>query len=103
MKMPPCFWRGNMNEQCGYYIAQISSRGSTQQRSGAASSCFIVPSIVVRARNALLVHFLVFQLAHELAPSHIADTLGQAVVLEHVLDRQALDAHHLVFADNTRR
>ena len=46
---------------------------------------------------------LVFQLAHELAPSHIADTLGQAVVLEHVLDRQALDAHHLVFADNTRR
>src|SRR5579863_945208 len=46
---------------------------------------------------------LVLQLAHELSPTHIADTLGEAVVLEHVLDRQALDAHHLVFADNARR
>jgi hypothetical protein len=45
----------------------------------------------------------VLQLAHELAPSHVADTLGETVVLEHVLDRKALDAHHLVFVDDARR
>ena len=46
---------------------------------------------------------LVVQLAHELAPSHVADTLGERVVLAHVLDREALDAHHLVFADDAAR
>ncbi len=39
----------------------------------------------------------VFQLADELTPSHITESFRQAVVLDHVLDRQALHAHHLVF------
>src|SRR5712691_10322430 len=42
----------------------------------------------------------VFQLTDELTPSHIRDSLSQAVVLDHVLDCQALDAHHLVFVDD---
>ncbi len=39
----------------------------------------------------------VFELADKLAPSHIADRFCKAVVLDHVLDSQALHANHLVF------
>jgi hypothetical protein len=42
----------------------------------------------------------IFELADKLTPSHITDSLGKAVVLDHVLDRQTLDAHHLVFVNN---
>src|SRR5438045_8980608 len=45
----------------------------------------------------------VFQLSDELAPSHIADSFCECMVLDHVLDRQALDADHLVFVNNTGR
>lgn len=45
----------------------------------------------------------VFQLAHELAPSDIADTLRQGVVLDQILDGQTLDADHLVLADDAGR
>src|SRR5437764_10760397 len=46
---------------------------------------------------------LVLQLADELAPSHVADMLCQAVIFQHVLHGQALYANHLVFADDTSR
>src|SRR6266568_6151478 len=42
----------------------------------------------------------VAQLADKLTPSYIRDRLRQRVVLDHVLDGQALDAHHLVFVHN---
>src|SRR5207244_595215 len=45
----------------------------------------------------------VFQLADELTPTNVMDRLGQAVVLDHVLDSQALDANRLVFTDNAGR
>src|SRR5450759_3445517 len=40
----------------------------------------------------------ILQLPHELAPSHIGDGFGEAVVLHHVLDGQTLDAYDLVLA-----
>src|SRR6266568_6015505 len=43
----------------------------------------------------------VLQLSEELAPSHISYGLGKCRVLHHILDRQALDADHLVLADQT--
>jgi hypothetical protein len=43
-------------------------------------------------------HRFVFQLPHELAPSHIGDGFGEAVVVDHVLDGQAFDAYDLVLA-----
>jgi hypothetical protein len=46
---------------------------------------------------------LVLQLADELAPSHVADMLRQAVIFQHVLHRQTLYANHLVFADDASR
>src|SRR6266446_9617841 len=45
----------------------------------------------------------VLQLAHELAPAHIRDGLGEAVILEHVLDRETLDADHLVLVNDASR
>ncbi len=39
----------------------------------------------------------VFQLTDELTPADITDRFRQAVVLDQVLNRQALDANHLVF------
>ena len=42
----------------------------------------------------------VFQLADKLTPSDITNGLGQAVVFDHVLDRQTLHADHLVFAND---
>src|SRR5258708_1365086 len=45
----------------------------------------------------------VFQLPDELTPANIADSLSKAVVLDHVLDSQALHAHDLVFVDDARR
>jgi hypothetical protein len=45
----------------------------------------------------------VFQLADKLAPSYITDGLRQRVVLDHILDRQALNANDLVFMDNACR
>src|SRR5438128_3037076 len=45
----------------------------------------------------------VFELADELTPTNVMDRLGQAVVLDHVLDSQALDANRLVLAKNAGR
>ncbi len=45
----------------------------------------------------------VLQLADELAPSNIMDRLGQAVVLDQVLDAQTLDANRLVLANHAAR
>ena len=38
----------------------------------------------------------VFQLPHKLRPSHIGNSLSKAMVLDHILDLQALDAYDLV-------
>src|SRR5216684_1757503 len=45
----------------------------------------------------------VFQLPDELTPSHIRDGFCQAVVFDHVLDLQTLDAYDLVFAYDLSR
>jgi hypothetical protein len=45
----------------------------------------------------------VLQLAHELAPSDITDTLRQRVVPDQIFDGQTLDADHLVLADDATR
>src|SRR6266516_3399448 len=42
----------------------------------------------------------VFQLADELAPTDIIDSLGKLGILHHVLHSQAFHAHHLVFVDD---
>ncbi len=42
----------------------------------------------------------VCELPGKLTPSHIADSFRKAVVLDHVLDCQTLDADHLVFVNN---
>ncbi|GHO77792.1 hypothetical protein KSD_55630 [Ktedonobacter sp. SOSP1-85] len=46
---------------------------------------------------------LVFELGHKLAPSHIADRFAEGWVLDHVLDCQRLDTHHLVLAYESGR
>src|SRR5213595_465099 len=45
----------------------------------------------------------VFQLADELPPTHIVNGLGEAVILDHVLDAQTLDANRLVLANEAGR
>ena len=45
----------------------------------------------------------VLQLSDQFAPADIRDRFGQAVILQHVFDRQRLDTHHLVFANETSR
>jgi hypothetical protein len=45
----------------------------------------------------------IVQLADKLAPAHIADRFGQRVVLDHILDCQALHADHLVLVDDACR
>src|SRR2546426_912023 len=45
----------------------------------------------------------VFQLADQFAPAHITDAFSEAVVLEHVLDGEALDADHLVLVNDAPR
>ncbi len=45
----------------------------------------------------------VLQLPDELTPSHVGDGFSQAVVLDHVLDLQTLDAYDLVFAYDLSR
>jgi hypothetical protein len=45
----------------------------------------------------------VFQLADEFPPANIMDGLGQAVILDHVLDTQALDANRLVLTNDASR
>src|SRR6266487_340194 len=45
----------------------------------------------------------VFQLAHELTPSHIANRFGKTVVLYHVLDLQTLHAYDLVLTYDVSR
>ena len=42
----------------------------------------------------------VFQLADKLPPADITDGFRQRVVFHHILDGQALNAHHLVFVDD---
>src|SRR5215472_13764915 len=46
---------------------------------------------------------LVFQVPHELAPTHISDRLGKGGMLHHVLDCQALDHDRLVLTNEFRR
>src|ERR1700682_5020485 len=48
-------------------------------------------------------HGFVLQLPDKFSPSHIGDGLRQAVVLDHVLDGQTLDADDWVFAYDLRR
>ena len=45
----------------------------------------------------------VLQLADELPPTNITDGLGKRVILDHVLDRQILDAYRLVLTNNAGR
>jgi hypothetical protein len=45
---------------------------------------------------------LVFQLTDKLTPSDILNSFSKLVILDHVLDCQALDANHLVFVNNAR-
>src|SRR3989442_5065190 len=45
----------------------------------------------------------VFQLPDKLTPSHIGDGLSQAVVFDHILDLQTLNADRLVFTDQPCR
>src|SRR6266566_6558844 len=45
----------------------------------------------------------VFQLGHKVTPSDVADGSGKGVVLDHVLDLQALDADRLVFTNDASR
>jgi hypothetical protein len=45
----------------------------------------------------------VFQLADKLPPANVMDGLGEAVVLDHVLDAQTLDANRLVLANDASR
>src|SRR2546428_9098908 len=46
---------------------------------------------------------LVFQLPDKLTPTHVGDGFSQAVVLDHVLDLQTLDANRLVLTDQLCR
>src|SRR5712691_8307464 len=46
---------------------------------------------------------LVLKLTRKLTPSHIRDGLSEMVVLDHVLDRETLDADHLVLVNDARR
>ena len=46
---------------------------------------------------------LVVQLAYKFTPTQIIDGLGEAMVLNHVLDLQALDTYDLVLAYELRR
>src|SRR6266516_6156725 len=45
----------------------------------------------------------VFQLPDELTPTNVRDRFGQAVVFDHMLDLQTLDAYDLVFAYDASR
>ena len=45
----------------------------------------------------------VFQLGHKLTPSHIRDGFAELWILDHVLDRKALEADRLVFTDQACR
>src|SRR6266852_7852047 len=45
----------------------------------------------------------VFQLADQFTPSDIVNCFCKAMVLDHVLDGQTLDAYHLVFVDDAGR
>jgi hypothetical protein len=45
----------------------------------------------------------IFQLSDKLTPSDVTDSFCKAVVLDHVLDGQTLDAYHLVFVDDAGR
>src|SRR2546430_2758149 len=46
---------------------------------------------------------LVFQLGHKFTPTHITNRFSQEVILDHVLDCQALDAYCLVLTNNASR
>jgi hypothetical protein len=45
----------------------------------------------------------VFQLPHKLRPSHIRDSLSKLVVLDHILDLQALHTYDLVLTYDLSR
>src|ERR1700686_4745843 len=46
---------------------------------------------------------LVFQLPHELAPTHVSDGRGKGGMLQHVLEGEALDHDRLVLTNEFRR
>ena len=46
---------------------------------------------------------LIFELGHKLAPTHIAYRFCKAMIFDHVLDVQTLNADRLVFTDQPRR
>ncbi len=48
-------------------------------------------------------HAATVQLGHKLTPTDVADGFGKGVVLDHVLDLQALDADRLVFTNDASR
>ena len=45
----------------------------------------------------------VFELGHELTPTHVTDRFCKAMIFDYVLDCQALDADRLVFTNQFRR
>jgi len=45
----------------------------------------------------------IFQLTDEFTPAHVTNGFGKAMVLDHILDRETLDAYHLVLANQPRR
>ena len=45
----------------------------------------------------------VFEVGHKLTPTHVTDRFCQAMIFDHVLDCQALDADRLVFTDQPCR
>src|SRR6266480_2900434 len=54
-----------------------------------------IPLVDLDERSPIPLCF-VFELTHQLTPSHIRDGLSQTVVLYHILDGKALDAYALV-------
>ena len=61
-----------------------------------------VPLVDFHQRAPIPTGFVV-QLAHELPPADVADGFGQVRVLDHVLHRQTLRTHDLVFVNDAHR
>src|SRR6266487_6286709 len=61
-----------------------------------------VPLVNLNKGSTIPLRF-VLQLAHKGAPSHIRDGFRETVILHHILDRQTLNADHLVLTNHTCR
>ena len=83
-------------------LSGIQIKGLKHMTTDRARLAGWIPAVYLDQRASVPLSF-VLQLSEELAPSHISDRLGKCRVLHHMLDRQALDADHLVLADQTCR